>query len=181
MKLIREKKIHPYIMTALVYVSFCASNWYMSRGSLALTAYQFPQLFQTAVLFNDVVAFLVAGIIPTLVFELISMFTFRFAQVRMGGSTDMMRYALRFFYVPANLVSFLIKLVYFITPLASVYGNIVIDLVVTAGFVAWFLFYSAKNFVPKERWGAMLYQVGGTFLIVYGILTAIGLLLGALL
>lgn len=66
----------------------------------------------TTVVANYIVAFFIGGLVPTLLYELISRFLFRFSQARVGGSVDTLMFALRLFYIAANVVIFLIKLVY---------------------------------------------------------------------
>lgn len=179
MKLIKEKKIKEFILTIVLYITFCASYWYTSRGGLALSILQMPLAYQNAFLSNDIVAFFTAGLIPLIFYELISRFAFKTLQYKMGAVSDNMRYALKYFYIMANIVVFLVKLVYFITPIASIYGNIFIEFVVTTGFFVWYLFYVCKNYIDKTRVGAVLAQIGGTYLVLYASLLVITLLLEA--
>ena len=165
MKLIEEKKIHPALCGLMLYLSFCMANWYTSRGGWAHNLSSVAML-QTVFLANDIVAFLVAGLLPFLFFEVIAMFVFRFCEPRLGKSVVGMRYAARFFYIPANLVLFALKLFYLLSPLISVYGNILLDFLVPAVFLVFYLKYCAAHYAEKQNWSAMIAQLGGAFLIV---------------
>ncbi|MDE7395576.1 MAG: hypothetical protein K2M95_05625 [Clostridiales bacterium] len=178
MKLIDEKKINKYIMAAILFVSFGYANYLPTRGILAYLSYTTPSMAQTTLLFNDVVAILLGGIVPLLVYEVITAFAARFVGRRTGGAADAMKYALRFFYIGANLVIGSVKFVYFAVPYLSVFGNILIDFIVTTCFFVWFLFYSAKHYVKNTYWGAMLLSVGGTYLIVEAVIAVIALITG---
>lgn len=176
MDFIKAKKIKPGIVIALLYVSFCAASWYEMRGALASMA-QYGNLFSSAVINNDVVAFLVGGLVPLGIYELLTRFVFRFSQVRIGGATDDMRYALRFFYIGANLAAFGLKLLYLAFPLLYGYGTIFIDFITAAAFVVGYFFYIARHgYFEKERLSMVLYQLGGAFIIIYAFMGVLGIL-----
>lgn len=181
MKLIKEKKINNYLMIFFLYVSFCACNYFAARGTLSYTSMTMAGAGVVGFMFNDIVAVLIGGLIPTLLFELVTSFVFKFSQVKLGGAADDMRYALRFFYIPANLICFGIKFVYLLSPIVSIFGNVMIDFVITAIFCVGFLVYCAKNCIKNDRWGAMIYQLGGAYLIVYGIMTVAAIVMGVIL
>ena len=182
MEFIDKKKINKYIVIAVLFLSFGFAQWMPSRGMLSYMAYSYPELGQPAWLFNDIVAILMGGIVPLIAYEVITLFASRFVTARIGAeSAENMKYALRYFYICANIVIGCIKLFYLVSPLLSVWGNILIDFTVTTGFFCLFLWYSAKRYVQNTRWGAMLLGVGGTYLIVEALLTVFNLLMGVLL
>lgn len=180
MELIDKKKINRVIAVIALFVSFGFAQWQAGRGVLAYMSYSYPELKQPAWLFNDIVAILMSGAVPLVIYELITSFAARFVAVRTGGAVDDMKYALRFFYFAANVVIGLIKLAYYASPLLSVFGNIWIDFAITTAFFALYLWYCAKHYVNKTRWGAMLLTAGGTYLIVEAVITVISLLMGVL-
>ena len=180
MKLIDNKKIHRYILVAALFVSFGYANLSATRGILAYLSYTTPAMAQTAVMFNDIVALLIGGLVPLLVYELVTAFAARFVTARTGGAGGDMKYALRYFYIAANLVIGTLKFLYFAAPYLSVFGNVLIDFIVTTGFFIWFLCYSAKHYVKNEHWGAMLLSTGGTYLIVEALVAVISLITGFL-
>lgn len=175
---IDKRKINKYIVIAVLFLSFGFAGWQSTRGMLAYLSYSYPSLGQPAWLFNDVMAVLLGGAVPLLFYELITMFVARFAAPRLGGAEDSMKYALRFFYIAANIVIGLIKLFYFTEPAMAAFGNVLIDFIVTTAFFAWFLQYSAKHYVQKQRWGVMLLTVGGSYLVAEALVIVLGMLMG---
>lgn len=175
MKFIKEQKINKWIVIAVLYASFCFAYFMTMRSTLALLAlnYGMPSWLN-----NDVFAFFAAGVLPLAIYELITSFAFRFMQARMGGQVDTMRYCLRFFFIPANIFIGLIKLLYLVWPLMSVYGNVFINTVVTMIFFSLYLWYVLKNFVDKTRYSAVLYELGGTFIIIFGVYAVLELVMG---
>lgn len=163
---IKERKIPSWAMVLMLYLSFCLSGFMTFRGTWAALMTNFTA--PSVVVDNYIVSFFIGGLIPLGLYEFLTRFVFRFTQARLGGDVDVMRYALRFFYIPANVVIFLLKLTYLAFPMLNMYGDLIFDFVITAAFFVGFLFFVVK-LVPKERISAALYQLGGTFIIVYGI------------
>lgn len=178
MKWIDEKKINKYVVMAVLLVSFGYAAFFPARGVLAYFSYSFPSMGQSAVLFNDVTAVLLGGLVPLLLFEAITSFAARFVALRTGGASDSMKYSLRFFYICANLVIGSVKFVYLAVPYLNVFGNILIDFIVTTAFFVWYLFYCAKHYVKNTHWGAMVLTAGGTYLIVEAVVVVITLIMG---
>ena len=162
MKLIDDKKINKYILGTILFVSFGYANLSATRGILAYLSFTTPAMEQAAVLFNDVVAIILGGLVPLLFYEIITAFAARFVGARTGGAGGDMKYALRYFYIGANLVIGSIKFIYFAVPYLSIFGNVLIDFFVTTSFFIWFLWYCAKHYVKSVHWGAMLLSAGGT-------------------
>lgn len=181
MDFIDKKKINKFIVIAILYLSFGFAGWQETRGVLAYMSYSYPELGQPTWLFNDVTAILLGGVVPVLFYELVTAFAARFAAARIGCSGDDLKYALRFFYIVANLVIGALKFLYYLSPVVSVFGNVLIDFVITTAFFALFLWYAAKRYVAASRWGALLLSVGGTYLVIEGIVIVLGLLTGVLL
>lgn len=177
LKFIKEKKINKWIVIAVLYAAFCFAYFMPTRSTVALFAinYGLPSFLN-----NDVFAFFLGGIVPLAVYELISSFAFRFMHSRVGGSTDVMRYTLRFFFIPACIVIGLVKLIYLAYPLISVFGNVIISTVVFIIFFCLYLWYALKNFVDKTRYSAVLYELGGTFIVIFGVLTLLELIMGVM-
>lgn len=171
-KLLADKKIDSRIVAAVLYLSFCAAEYFTFRGTYVALLSNME--FKNVALSNYIVAFFLAGVVPFALYELIASFMFRAMQVRVGP-TETLLYALRYFYIGANLVIFLVKLLYLWYPIAHIYGDIVIDFVITAGFFAGFLWYAAKR-VPKERIAPLLYQLGSAYIMIYGVIALIRLL-----
>lgn len=181
MEFIDKKKINKYIVALILFLSFGYAQWQSSRGILAYVSYSYPGLGQPAWLFNDITAILIGGIVPLIFYELITAFAGRMVSARSGGAGDDMKYALRFFYIAANIVIGTLKFIFYANPMISVFGNILIDFVITTVFFALFLWYCAKRYVDKTRWGAMIMAAGGTYLIVETVFTVFNLVVGVLL
>lgn len=176
--IIKEKKIPSWAMVLTLYVSFCMSSFMTFRGTLSALMTNFAA--PSVIIDNYIIAFLLAGAVPVALYELVTRFIFRFAQVRLGGDTDLMRYSLRFFYIPANVIIFLLKLTYLAFPMLNIYGDLIFDFVVTAAFFAGYLVYVSRH-VPKERISAVLYQLGGSFIIVYGLVELLAIVMEVVL
>ncbi len=172
--LIKNKKLNAGIVVFLLYLSFCAAEFLSYRGAFAAVVSELN--VKSVIVSNYIVAFLLCGLVPVILYEIIVRFIFRFSQARIGGGTENYLYALRFFYIGANLVIFLIKLVYLWYPIAHIYGDIAIDFLITTVAFALFLYYVLRK-APKERIAPILYQFGGSYVIVYGFLSLITLLL----
>lgn len=181
MKVIDEKKINKWIVIVVLYLSFAFASWQSSRGALAYMSYSYPTLMQSGAIFNEVVAFIIGGILPLVFFELVTMFGARFVGIKCGVDSDTLKYALRFFYIGANIVIGAVKLVYFVSPLISVYGNVLIDFIVTTVFFVGFLVYAGKHYVDKTRWGAMILGASSTYLVLYTLITVANLVAGVLM
>lgn len=172
-EVINKHKISDVIMYIAVYISFCACYFMSNRASFAQIALANPGA--SIWLYNDAVVFLVAGMIPTLAFFAVTWFIFRHLSPRLGAEAGRMRYALMFFYIPANVLIFGLRFFYFLFPPIQMYGNIILIPVITAAFFAWFLKFSMKNYVAKEDWGFALYIAGSAFILIYTLLAVLGI------
>ncbi|MCI9031367.1 MAG: hypothetical protein HFK09_02455 [Clostridia bacterium] len=176
MNFIKEKKLNKWIVIAALYVGFAFAYYVPMRGTIALLSvnYGLPVAIN-----NDVVAFLAAGIVPTLIYELLSSFIFKLVRTRGVLATEDMRYELRFFYLPATVVMGSIKLIFLFYPLGLTFASILVDTLVPLPFFALFMWYALKNHVDKTRYASMIYLLGSAFAVVYGVLAVLELLLGA--
>lgn len=181
MDFIYKKKINKFIVIAVLFLSFGFAELLSARGTLSYISYTNPDMQQPAWLFNDITAFLFGAIIPMIFYEVITYFTARFVSKRLGGYTDDMKYALRFFYVAANIVIGCIKFIYYLSPVITVFGNVLISFAFTTVAFALFLLYSAKRYIPSFKWGAMLLTVGGAYIAVEGAIVVFSLISGVLL
>lgn len=181
MKFIREKKLNDILVIVILYFSFCLSNWFTSRGTASLSSLMGMSGVTSVLTGNEIVAFLMGGLIPTLLYELITRMLFKMGQVKIGGGADDMRYVLRFFYIAANIVIFLVKLTYLINPLISIYGDIFISFIITTAFMVWYFLYVAKHYLEKDRYAMVLYQLGGAYLILSVITSVLPLIMGVFL
>lgn len=176
MNIIKSEKIDKRIVIAALYLAFCFAYFVPMRGQVALmnVDYGLPNF-----LANDVFSFFVAGVMPIILFEAISSSAFRFMRTRGNTSAPDMQYSLRFFYFPAAIVLGLVKLIFLFHPIAGVWGNVLSDVVVPTIFFALYMVYIIRRF-DKFLYPRLIYELGGTFVIVYGAYTLSVLLIGVI-
>ena len=160
----------------LVYLSYCAACWYEMRGDLAFYGYNlnFPTWFT-----NDVWAFFLGGIFPFVIYTVFTVFIFKTLLVKTrGGNMAAVRYGVSLTVIAANLVLFALKFIYLAAPLYAPILEIILDPVVTVLFVSLYLFYVYKmDYVQKPYFHIVLTQVLGAFIVVYGLLTIVSIVM----
>lgn len=172
---IAKKKMPLPLVGVLVYLSYCAEGWYVSRGMMAYYGekYGFAPWFA-----NDVWAFFTGGIVAFALFWLMTSLTTRMLTVRVGGGAANIRYGVCLTVVAANIVLFALKFMYIALPLQASVIDIILVPTVTVAFVALYLWYAfGRGYVDKTRYRAVVTQVFGTFLSIYGILAVLNLFL----
>lgn len=172
---IAKKKLPKAALSVLVYLSYCAMSLFVMRGSMAYYGqyYGLPKWFT-----NDIWSFFLGGIIPFVLYEIISAFGFRMIWARAGGDVASVKYGLGLTVIAANVFLALFKLIYIAVPLYATIINAIIDPVITLAFVAMYLLYVFKQqYVEKSRFRIVLTQVMGIFLIVYGVLAVLNIIL----
>ena len=171
---IAKKKLPSPILPIIAYISYCAAHWFGARGDMAYYGYQ---MTMGSFLSYDAVAFFIGGVLPFALYMLISSFRFRTIAYRCGGDVKSIQYGLHFAVIAANLLLFALKFIYIAAPLSSAVLEILLDPVVTLGFVALYMWYVFKmDYVEKPRFRFVLSQVLGTFLMVYALIAALGLI-----
>lgn len=170
MKLISEKKINTNILSVILYLSFCFSGFYFARGSLAYAAV-ISGLGVSSVFTNVIIAFFIGGIIPVAVYEILTSFVFRSMKSSFIHA-EKMRYALKWFYFAANIVIGLVSLIYYISPLISIYGDIFIPFLIMTVFFVFYIVFICRRYVEKQRISHILIQLGGAYLLFYALFTA---------
>lgn len=178
---IAKKKLPQPAVDILVYLSYCAMSWFEMRGVLA---YYCERNGFSGWIANDVWAFFIGGLLPFVLFELLTRFGFRRLSLLTGGSVDSARntssvcYGLKLTVIAANVVLFGLKFMYLALPLYANAINIILDPTVTIAFVSLYLLYAYKqNYVDKSRYRYVLTNVLGTFLVIYGLLALINMIL----
>lgn len=172
MNVIKEKKIKKWVINLALYLSLCFSGWYSSRNALASIVGAYPEY---SYLNNDIVAFFIAGVMPLVIYVLVVKFISFGLRHTPYLPLDDMIYALPFFYFAANLVIGAFNVLYYFVPLASIWGGIIVPLVATAAFFAWYLAFVCKNYVKNYNWKAIVLFFGRIYLIVAFVITALGL------
>lgn len=152
-------------------------SWYSMRGTLA---YYGEQYGFGAWFANDVWAFFIGGLVPTLIYELVSMFIFRTLAVKLGPQNDVasVRYGLNFAVIAASVLLFALKFVYIAAPLYASLLNIILDPTVTLVFVGLYLWYAFKQkYVDKTVYRFIITQVMTAFCAVYGLLSIVNIMM----
>jgi len=172
---IAKKKLPTWAISIMLYVGFCACNLFTMRGSLAYYGQQYgmPGWFV-----NDVWAFFIGGIIPFAIYEILCSVIFHAVQLKTGGDTASLKYGLHLTVIAANVFLFLLKFIYVAVPLYAPIIDIILDPIVMISFAAlymWYAFY--QNYVEKSRYRIAVTQVFGAFIVLYGLLTVINLIL----
>ncbi len=171
MKLILSRKINSALTVFLLYISFCFAEFYFARGAIAYSMASAGSIYSSKIFSNIIFAFFIGGALPFAFYEIVTGFIFKGLRRKLGAVTDDMRYALRFYYFASNVVIGLISLLYFISPLISVYGEIFVPFVCTGVFFALYLKYVCSHCVEKSLTAFVLMQCGSVYLIFYGIST----------
>ncbi len=174
---IAKKRLPSAVIAIFVYFSYCAVSWYASRGSIAYVGeqYSLPAWFA-----NDIWAFFIGGLVPFAVYMLISMFVFRTLTIRLRGDVKAIRYGLNYSIIAANIFLFAFKFIYLAVPTAAGIINVLIDPIVTIGFVSLYLLYAFKqDYVDKPFFKVIVSQVLGTLITVYGVVAIIDIITAA--
>lgn len=173
---IAKKKLPSPILPILAYISYCAAGWFSARGDVAYYGYQ---MYMGDVFSHDAFAFFFGGLIPFVIFMAVSSFMFKTIAIRCGGGdVKSIRYGLYFAVIAANVFLFALKFIYIAVPMYAAMLEIILDPIVTIAFVALYMWYVFKMaYVDKSVFRAVLTQVLGAFLALYGLLAAINLVL----
>ena len=172
---IAKKKLPMPVVGVLVYLSYCAEGWFVSRGMMAYYGekYGFASWFA-----NDIWAFFTGGLVEFALFWLITVLTVRLLTARVGGGAINIRYGVCLTVIAANIVLFALKFMYLAFPLQASVIDIILVPSVTIAFVALYLWYAfGRGYVDKTRYRVVVTQVLGTFLTIYGVLAALNLFL----
>lgn len=177
---IAKKKLPMPVIGVLVYLSYCAAYWYAARGNLAYYASQarFGNIDFGVFLANDACAFFIGGIMPGLLYLLYCSFVYRSLHLHTGGDVMSLRYGVDLTVIAANVVLFLFKFVYLAIPLYAPVVNIIVDPLVTLAFLWLYMLYAFhREYVPKPRFRFALSMIMTPFLVFYGAMAFINIIL----
>lgn len=170
--LIKQKKINSAIVKIVLYLSFCFAGWYTMRSSVASMCGSAPGF---EFLNNDFVAFVLAGVLPIIIYLLAVRLLFGLLRHTPYLPVNEMLYALPYFYIGANIVTGLFSILYYFVPIASIWGGVVVPLISTAAFFAWYLAFICKNYVKNYNYRAIVVYFGRIYLFVAFIIMLFGL------
>lgn len=151
------------------YFSFCLAYWYETRGLIAgLTKWPFFS--------NEIVAALVGGALPFLVFEL-AIFLYLQPLQALKIDTKKLFFRLRMYFIFANIICFAISFIYFVFPFLSVWGNILKNFLVYSITLVIYFFNEFKKAEDKTKAVFFIHRIGIVFLMFYGIISMIKIFL----
>ena len=165
--LLLKKKIPAWLQAGLFYVCLCFGGWFMMRRSIAyfITANGIDGTAAN-VLGNEVVAFLLAGVIPLLIYEIgrsVALGMFRFPG---APPITSMNYALRSFYGLGYLVYGAFSMLYFAFPMLATYGDTIVRFLIVGGAIAWYISFEARFRLPPRYVPRAIYAFGGIYAIL---------------
>ena len=172
---IAKKKLPQPVIYVLVYLSYCAMSWFISRGTIAYYSEQnnLPGWFA-----NDIWAFFIGGLVPFALYAFFSWFVVRMLAVRVGNGVQSLGYGLHYAVISANLVLFGLKFMYLALPLQAVAIDAILTPAVTLAVVAlymWYAFY--MNYIDKALYRIAVTQIFGSFATVYAVIVCINLVM----
>lgn len=148
------------------------------RGTLGYYGYQYGL---PSWLTNDIAAFLFGGIVPIVIYMVIINVRVRTLSFRIGLGANTIRYGLDLTVIAANILLFLIKLIFLAAPLYAVPIMIIIDPLITLAAVSLYLLYAFKmGYVEKTKFKTVVNYVMGAFVVVYGIITVLDLIVAVM-
>lgn len=175
--LLLKKKIPTWLHAGLFYVCLCFGGWFAMRRSLAyvITAGGYTGAMANF-LGNEVVAFLLGGLAPLLVYELAR--SIAFGMFRFPGAPRIpdMNYALRSFYGLGYLVYGAFSMLYFVFPPLSTYGETIVRFLLIGGAIAWYVSFEARFRLPRRYVPRAIYAFGGIYAIFNFALMAFSLM-----
>lgn len=129
---------------------------------------------------NDIWAFFLGGLVPTVIYSVITTFGFRTLVFKAHGDIRSIKYGLHYTVIAANILLFGLKFIYIAAPLYASLLNIILDPTVTVLFVSLYMWYVFKqNYVDRSRFRIVLTQVLGAFIMIYGLLAIVNLIMAA--
>ena len=176
MNFIKEKKIPQVVVIILTFLALGYNSFYGVRSLLA--TYAVEGMFKA----NDVIAFIVSAVVAGAMYELITALIFRATIRKVGGQRAKdMRYALRFFVIPAEILAGALKTLYFFYPFLFNYGEVLIDFIFLLIFFILYIIFCCKNYCKKEEYATIAMATGSSFLVLFGALAVFSLITGVLL
>ena len=177
-RMMRNKSIPLPLHYVLFGLCMCFGGWYSMRGVLALLA-------ETSVmsgglrafLCNEVMAFLLGGVLSFLVQFVVTRFTYRMMLVGGAPAPSVQAYAFRTFYALGYLVYGAFSMIYFAVPMLALYGETIIRFVIVGAAVSLYVFYECRYNMPKSGRAVAVYSYGLMFSVIYLVYCAASLLM----
>ncbi len=167
-RLLKGRRIPLPLHFVLFGLCLCFGGWYSMRGVLATLAVTsgMPGGMR-AFLCNEVMAFLLGGVMPFLVYFVVTRFTYRMMLAGGASAPAYQAYAFRTFYALGYLVYGAFSMIYFAVPMLELYGETIIRFIIIGASVALYVLYECKCDMPKSGRAIALYSYGVIFSAVY--------------
>ena len=167
-RLLMEKRIPLPVQLVLFGLFLCFGGWYSMRGMLAqLVLYSEISSGLRDFLCNEITAFVLGGLMPFLVYFLVTRFTYR--MMLSGGARPIadQAYIFRTFYGLGYLVYGAFSMLYYAVPVLELYGEVIIRFVIIAAAVSLYIVFECKHGLPKRGRAVALYAYGVVFSAIY--------------
>ena len=167
-RLLTEKRIPLWANYAFFALSLCFGGWYSMRGMLAqLVLYTDLPAGVSNFLCNEVTAFVLGGLMPFLVYFIVTRFTYRMMLAGGGRALGDQAYIFRIFYGAGYLVYGAFSMIYFAVPVLELYGEVIVRFIVMAAAVALYVLFECLHGLPKRGRAVALYAYGLVFSAIY--------------
>lgn len=172
-KLLLSRKVPEALITILEFFAYCFAYWMPMRLTVASVASSIVASESVIAVFgNELVAFLLAGLIPFIVTEMLANITLR-SMFMFKLDLTTMRYLFRVFYGLGLTISGAVSLICFWLPFTVLLYSVVIRFVILTAFMVLYLVFTLKHCVPPHIWGRAMFTIARVYLLINLILAVI--------
>ncbi len=159
------RKIPEQLIAVLSYFAYCFAYWPGIRTSLTSIVASYSGMDAvTALLGNELIAFLVSGLLPFVVTELLANICSH-AVAMLGADGLSFKYLFRVFYGAGLIISGLIGLTVIWFPFVVLIYSLIVRFVVLTAAMALYLYFVCKNCVPPYLMGRTAFVIGRVYLL----------------
>lgn len=165
--IIIRRKIPNAVVYVLFYLFLCCGNWFSMRRTLAYVADAGGyNEFISSFIGNDAFAFVPAGILPLVLYELARLIAFGMFRFMGSRAVADMEYSLRIFYGLGYLVYGAFSLLYFAVPALSVYGETIVRFLIVGAAVGLYTLFEARYRMPARLVPRSVYAFCGVYCLI---------------
>ena len=167
-RLLLEKRLPLPAHYVLFALCLCFGGWFAARGALArISLYSGVPELLINIMCNEVTAFLIGGVMPFLVYFIVTRFTYRMMLAAGAPPVADQAYVFRTFYGLGYLVYGAFSMLYFALPVLELYGEVIIKFVIMAAAVSLYVVFECRHRLPKRGRAIALYAYGLLFSVIY--------------
>ncbi len=164
------RRIPEPAVAVLLYFAYCFAYWQSVRISLATAVISYPGVETVrSIMGNELAAFLLAGIMPYLVTELLSGMAIR-QMAMLGADPVLFRYLFRIFYGLGLVAAGAAGLLCFAFPYLVLLYSTVARFVILTVFAGLYLWFACRYCVPPHLRGRTVFVLGRVYLVANMIL-----------